>query len=71
MTRDESGSPEDGVEVRPVAVASPTSGLPARCLQPIGEANKKQAVSGLSDTLVIRGALHPAHPWWYLRGNNI
>lgn len=69
MTRDEPVRPDDGVEVRLVVGTSPTSALPARCLQSIAETNKKPAVPGLSDTPVIRD--HPAHPWWHLRGGDI
>lgn len=54
--RDEPGRPDDGVEVRLVVVMLPASVQPARCLQSIGEANKKPAVPGLSDTPVIRGS---------------
>jgi hypothetical protein len=42
--RDEPGRPDDGVEVRLAVVTSPASVQPARCLQSIGEANKKPAV---------------------------
>lgn len=72
VTQEEPGRPDGGVEVRPVAVmSSPASALPARCLQSLGEAIKKQSVSGLSDTPAIRGALYPAHLWWHLRGDDI